>query len=136
MIICIILLLSGNNNASSQILHPFKYKKRRHFLCYNSLSTSAVATASYKTSGSLCQPFSLKNALIISKLSRYEYEQHRNQRLNANTFEQVMRDRGTDYDALLHHHHIHKNFEQKVADSFRHFGVNVKILNRCGINNI
>lgn len=72
----------------------------------------------------------MKNALIVSKLSRYEYEQHRNHKSNIDTLEQVMRDRGTDYNSLLQYHRIHKDFEQKVADSFRQYGVNVKILNR------
>lgn len=121
-------LFIGHHNASSQFLHPYKYKKRNKcsHLRYNSTTASTINPSQ----GLQRQSFSLRNALIISKLSRYEYEQHRNHKLSPEKFEQVMRDRGTDYDALLHHHHIHKRFEQKVADSFRHFGVNVKILNR------
>lgn len=124
--IFLIVTIAGHQNASfAQFLHPFKYKKRFKWnVCCNYLSTQ---NQSGDQSG-----FTVKNALIVSKLSRYEYEQHRHQRLNANALEQAMRDRGTDYDGLRHHHHIHKGFEKKVADSFRHFGVNVKILNRWG----
>lgn len=120
----------GQPTASSQFLHPYKYKKRSKCLLHLLRCKSTSASTSNLSEGLPSQPFELKNALLISKLSRYEYEQHRNQKLNSQTFEKAMRDRGTDYDALLHHHHIHKRFEQKVADSFRHFGVNVKILNR------
>lgn len=123
-----ISLFTGNQNAASPFLHPYKYKKRNKSL--HGLRSSSTTSTINRGEGLPRQPFELKNALIISKLSRYEYEQHRNQKLNAKNFEKAMRDRGTDYDALLHHHHIHKKFEAKVADSFRHFGVNVKILNR------
>lgn len=115
----------GQKYAPSHLLHPFKYKKRGKITFRCNCTSSANSN-----DDSQRQPFILKKALIVSKLSRYEYEQHRNQRLTATEFERLMRNRGTDYEALMQHHHLHKNFEQKVADSFRQYGVNVKILNR------
>lgn len=71
-----------------------------------------------------------KKALIVSKLSRYEFEQHKNQHLNLTELEGLLRNRGTDYEALMKYHHIHKDFETKVADSFKEFGIEVKLVNR------
>lgn len=44
--------------------------------------------------------------------------------------EKLLRYRGTDFDLWLHYHNIHKDFEQQVADSFREFGIDVKLVNR------
>lgn len=74
--------------------------------------------------------FKFKNVLIVTKLSRYEFEQHKNAKLTVPELEKVLRDRGTDYDLLLHYHRIHKEFEQRVANSFKEFGIDVKLVNR------
>lgn len=42
----------------------------------------------------------------------------------------MLRDRGTDYDLLLHYHQIHKKFERLVAKSFEEFGIDVRLVNR------
>lgn len=74
--------------------------------------------------------FKLTKALIVTKLSRLEFEQHRHAKLSQLELEKCIRDRGTDYDAMLNYHKIHKDFERKVADSFNELGVEVKLVNR------
>lgn len=74
--------------------------------------------------------FKLAKALIVTKLSRLELEQHRYATLSQPQLEKLIRDRGTDYDSLVYHHHLHKNFQQRVADSFKERGVKVQLANR------
>lgn len=75
-------------------------------------------------------PFKLSKALIVTKLSRLEFEQHRHGTLSPNELEKKIRDRGTDYDVMLNLHTVHKDFEQRIAHCFTKFGVEVKLVNR------
>lgn len=99
------------------LLHPFKYRQRRSY----SRDTNDMHSPRKCT---------FKNALIVTKLSRYEFEQHKNPKLTVLQLEKLLRDRGTDYDLLLNYHRIHKEFEQRVANSFKEFGIAVKLVNR------
>lgn len=74
--------------------------------------------------------FKLSRAVLVTKLSRLELEQHRRPDLSAVQLERVIRERGTDYDSLLYHHHVHNTFLERVADCFSDAGVDVRIANR------
>lgn len=50
--------------------------------------------------------------------------------MNAIELEHMLRNRGTDYDALIQIHKAHKEFEARVAESFKKFGIEVKLSNR------
>lgn len=76
----------------------------------------------------------IKKALIVTKLTRYEFEKIRASEMNAVELEDHIRQRGTDFDALMRYHHLHKTTEHKVIDAFRKQGVEVKIVNRLTIN--
>lgn len=76
----------------------------------------------------------IKKALIVTKLTRLEFEKIRHSELNDSELEEKIRNRGTDYDALLHYHNLHKEMEAKVTRSFRELDVEVKIVNRLTIN--
>lgn len=91
------------------------------------VSSSSLLTSATDPSN---RKFHFKKALIVTKLSRYEFEQHKNSKLTNVQLEKLLRDRGTDYDLLLYYHQLHKDFERKVADSFRGFGIDVKLVNR------
>ncbi|XP_055319411.1 NAD kinase 2, mitochondrial isoform X2 [Sitodiplosis mosellana] len=91
---------------------------------------AAAASAEHQSN----RKFQFKKALIVTKLSRYEFEQHKNPKLTNFQLEKLLRDRGTDYDLWLHYHHIHKDFERKVADSFREHGIDVKLVNRVTLS--
>lgn len=75
-------------------------------------------------------PFKPSKALIVTKLSRLEFEQQRQPTLSRNELEKNIRDRGSDYDVMLNFHTIHKDFERKIAHCFKKFGVEVKLVNR------
>lgn len=74
--------------------------------------------------------FKPSKALIVTKLSRLEFEQQRQPTLSRNELEKNIRNRGSDYDVMLNFHTIHKDFERKIAYCFKKFGVEVKLVNR------
>lgn len=74
--------------------------------------------------------FRLERALIVTKLSRYEFEQLRHPHLNPTQLEETLRNRGTDFDALIHRHNVNKDFERMIVRSFRDVGCQVKLANR------
>lgn len=74
--------------------------------------------------------FKFQKALLVSKMSRYEFEQHKNPTLTTEELEQVLRARGTDYEALISFHRLQKEYEAKIARSFQHFDKDVKLANR------
>lgn len=76
----------------------------------------------------------IKKALLVTKLTRYEFEKIRHSELNDVELEEKIRCRGTDYDALLYYHHLHKKVERDVVDCLREKGVEVKVVNRLTIN--
>jgi NAD+ kinase len=76
----------------------------------------------------------IKKALIVTKITRYEFEKIRHPQLNEHELEEKVRCRGTDYDALMHYHNLHKTVEHKVVDGFRQMGIEVKVVNRLNIN--
>lgn len=112
------------NTGSICITHPLKCRQRK-------IPSSLIRY--YRSAASIDQSnrkFQFKKALIVTKLSRYEFEQHKNPKLTMIQLEKVLRDRGTDYDLLLSYHRVHKEFEKKVADSFKEYGIDVKLVNR------
>lgn len=52
--------------------------------------------------------FKLNKVLILSKLSRYDFEKRKHPELTERELEKNLRSRGTDYNLLLYHHYIHK----------------------------
>lgn len=77
----------------------------------------------------------LKKVLIVSKVTRLEFEQARYQGLSDGQLEHKIRERGSDYDAMMKYHYLHKNVETKVVESFENHGIEVMVVNRLTINN-
>lgn len=125
-VICGDLFASFEKVATHQLLfHPFKYRQRAN----STWSSNTQRTTSNEQTTNQ-QKIQYKKALLVSKLSRYEFEQHKHPKLNDRQLEKTLRDRGTDYDLLIHHHRSHKNYTDIVAGSFREHGIDVKIVNR------
>lgn len=76
----------------------------------------------------------LRRVLVVSKLTRLEFEKNREQTLNDEKLEQKIRDRGSDYDAMKYYHHLHKDVEANVIRTFQCEGIEVKVVNRLTIN--
>lgn len=121
---CLIKLAACDMSIQQRLLHPFKYRQRRHLLW----AIRQHATSSEYTNNQ--RPSRFRKALIVSKLSRYEYEQHKHPKLNSVQLKSMLQDRGTDYELLIHYHRIHKEYTDKVAASFKEHGIDVKLVNR------
>lgn len=75
--------------------------------------------------------FKLERALVVTKLSRYEFEQLRHPGLSKEQLEQKLRNRGTDVEMVLYLHNLHKDFERRIVQSFQNVGCEVKLASRC-----
>lgn len=76
------------------------------------------------------EEFHCRKALIVSKLSRYEFEKYRHPSLSTLELEEALRRRGSDYELLLHHHHIHKACETSVEAALKAHGIETRVVNR------
>ncbi|XP_059613942.1 NAD kinase 2, mitochondrial [Phlebotomus argentipes] len=77
--------------------------------------------------------FCLQRVLIVAKLSRYEFEKRRYPDLTTAQLEEKIRGRGTDYDSLIHFNEMHTHFRKDVVEAFKHFGVEVRVVDRHSI---
>jgi len=74
--------------------------------------------------------FNPKKVLILTKLSRLEFEKLRHKDISDRELERVLKKRGSDYNTLLYHHYIHKGCESRVEQAFQTFGVETRLVNR------
>lgn len=72
----------------------------------------------------------INKCLVVSKLSRYEFERNRHRHLTDIELEKMLQKRGTNYDKMMHHHNLHKMFEKRFIDTLRDMGIEVKVVNR------
>lgn len=72
----------------------------------------------------------IDKVLIISKLSRYEFEKKKHKNLNERELQQLLKNRGTDFERLIHFHNIHKSFEENVVSTLKNMGIDVEVANR------
>ena len=52
--------------------------------------------------------FRPKKAVVLTKVSRYEFEKLRHENISERELEQELTSRGSNYAAIRHHHNIHK----------------------------
>ncbi|EFX80504.1 hypothetical protein DAPPUDRAFT_318645 [Daphnia pulex] len=78
--------------------------------------------------------FSPKKALVLTKLSRYEFEKLRHKNLDENQLEDALRKRGSDYNMLLYHHTLHKNCEAMVKSILEEKNIETKVVTRFDYN--
>lgn len=78
--------------------------------------------------------FNPKKAVILTKVSRYEFEKLRHEHLTEEQLEQELTARGSNYAAVRHHHNIHKSLEVAVADSLERAGLETRTVKRYEYN--
>lgn len=76
---------------------------------------------------------SMKRVLLVSKVTRYELECQRYPDLSALKLEDTLRKQCFDYDVLLQHHYLHKEFEHNVRHILNDCGIETRTVNRWGI---
>lgn len=74
--------------------------------------------------------FKPQKVLILTKLSRYEFEKRRHPELTERQLEKCLRMRGSDYNILLYHHYIHKGVENTVNSVFTAAGIETRVVYR------
>lgn len=106
-----------------------------HSTLLNRINSSVKNVRFKSIQGDNCQVPSapnlkLRKCLVVSKLSRYEFEKLRHPELNAEELECLLKNRGNDIQALLHYYNLHKQFENKVTKTLRDLGIEVRVVNR------
>lgn len=75
-----------------------------------------------------------RKCLILTKMTRYEYERIRHKRVSESELQAIIRKRGTDYEDMLEYHRNQRAFEESVASTLRSMGMDVKLVNRLTFN--
>jgi len=78
--------------------------------------------------------FRPKKAVLLTKVSRYEFEKLRHEQLTEKQLEEELTARGSNYAAVRHHHNVHKALEERVARTLETAGVETKIVKRLEYN--
>jgi hypothetical protein len=69
--------------------------------------------------------FDLKRVLILSKRTRYELEKLQKPGISDERMEKILRKRGSDFDTLIKHHHIHKDYHDRLVQAFKENNIEV-----------
>ncbi|XP_013136585.1 PREDICTED: NAD kinase 2, mitochondrial [Papilio polytes] len=76
----------------------------------------------------------MDKCLIVSKVTRYEYERHSHDYISDDELVKVLRKRGSDVDSMLANHKEQKAFEENVAKRLREMGHQVEMASRLTYN--
>ena len=74
--------------------------------------------------------FRPQKAVILTKVSRYEFEKLRHDSLTEKQLEQELTARGSNYAAIRHHHNIHKSLEVSVVEALERAGLETRVVKR------
>lgn len=85
---------------------------------------------SYKAGASMEKSFQPKKVLILSKITRYEFEKHVHQDIDEDQLEAMLRHRGSDYHQLIKKHEIHHSYLQTIQSELEKAGVESKVVQR------
>lgn len=77
----------------------------------------------------------LKKVLIVSKLSRYDYEKRKcDENLDCHLDKKHVAKRGETWESLNHYHQVHKIFVEKITNVLARMGIDFEIVNRLTIS--
>ncbi|CAK1548808.1 unnamed protein product [Leptosia nina] len=76
----------------------------------------------------------MDKCLIVSKVTRYEYEKHSHDNVSDAELEKILRNRGSDYETMISNHREQKTFEEGVARTLKEMGANVEMASRLTYN--
>ncbi|XP_047496636.1 NAD kinase 2, mitochondrial-like [Penaeus chinensis] len=113
-------------NLLKNIVNLRGWKPRRAGCLYNSQRAMSASEPEHLEPAN----FKPQKVLILTKLSRYEFEKRRHPELTERQLERCLRNRGSDYNMLLYHHYIHKGVENTVNSVFRAAGIETKVVYR------
>lgn len=67
-----------------------------------------LASSRCLSNSNLTRDFNPQKVLILTKLSRFDFEKMRHSNHSEAELESALRKRGSDYNTLVYHHYIHK----------------------------
>jgi len=71
-----------------------------------------------------------RKVLILSKLSRYQFEKLQKPKLSETELKAVLIGRGSDYDNMLATHLVNKNVENQLIQTLKKINAEYRIINR------
>ncbi|KAK6034464.1 hypothetical protein COOONC_28031 [Cooperia oncophora] len=74
--------------------------------------------------------FRPKKVLILSKITRYEYEKRIHGEDDDKKLEDLLRRRGSDYNQLIRKHQIHQTYLQTMQSELERAGVEARVVQR------
>ena len=78
--------------------------------------------------GSDLKEFHPQKALVLTKLSRYQFERQQYAKdLSEGEFRRIMEKRGSDYTQIKYYHNVHKSVEEKLVQALEKKGLEVKL---------
>ncbi|CAI5443898.1 unnamed protein product [Caenorhabditis angaria] len=90
-------------------------------------------TVSKRTFGNMEAPeFRPKKVLILSKLTRYEFEKKVNKGCDDAQLAGILRKRGSDYNRLLEKHKIHHSYLNTLQNELKNAGIESRLVRRFG----
>lgn len=104
--------------------------KKIFWVCFVGIHGLIIEGSSFFRYISFSNQMDIKKVLVVSKLSRYEFERYKHKNLTQIEFHDMIRERGSDLEKLLYYHELHKNFEYKVVNAFRNLGIIVETANK------
>jgi NAD+ kinase len=78
--------------------------------------------------------FQPRKAVILTKVSRYEFEKQRHEQLGEIELEAELTARGSDYATIRYHHNIHKTLELEVERELQAAGLETLTVKRGEYN--
>lgn len=71
-----------------------------------------------------------ERVLIVSKVSRYQFERSQEPDIDDREFKSRLLDRGANYDSMLASHEKNKIVERKLVDTLKKNNINYQITDR------
>ncbi|PAV62473.1 hypothetical protein WR25_08591 isoform B [Diploscapter pachys] len=81
-------------------------------------------------SGSEKSIFQPKKVLILTKLTRYEFEKKVHDDVSETQLEKILNRRGSNYNRLLKKHELHHQYLQKISEELSRAGIESRIVQR------
>jgi len=78
--------------------------------------------------------FRSRKAVILTKVSRYEFEKLRHANLSEHELQDELTGRGSNYGQILHHHSVHKEREGQVVSELAKAGIETRVVSRGDYN--
>lgn len=123
--------MSVLNNFSVSIGRGLRRLRNKEL---NELTTPKVKRKGSSATQADLPELKMDKCLIVSKVTRYEYEKHSHNYIGDSELETMLRKRGSDVDAMLANHKEQKAFEEKVAATLKNMGRKVEMASRLTYN--